>query len=208
MKKIFIWIIVILGIIAAVLASYAFYSATGVVVEKKPAIYLYPEQDSMINVQLDINGKIIKSIPNYENQWSVYATTESIIDNKYDYLFYEADLRALTLPDGGWVTDNIEEWFNIYLPKLGLNEKESSQFKEYWLNELPESNYYEIRLLSDDFLKENMNLIIEPKPDTLIRVNFYFKPIAKITNLPTPPIVTPIRSGFTVVEWGGILEKE
>jgi len=52
-----------------------------------------------------------------------------------------------------------------------------------------------------------MNLIIEPKPDTLIRTIFYFKPINEKTEIEEPTIETPERIGFTVVEWGGLLDN-
>ncbi len=176
---------------------------------KKPAIYLYPLIDSKIQVKVNINGKITQDIPDYNNGWNVFATKEGIINNEYDYLFYEAELNKLELPHDGWIVkySDLESWFDNNLPKFGLNEKETRQFKEYWLNELPESSYYEIKMLDDKFLKQNMNLDIIPIPDTLIRIEFYFKPTDSIKEINEPVIVTPNREGFTVVEWGGILDN-
>ena len=81
-------------------------------------------------------------------------------DGKLDYLFYEAQLKLLQLPNEGRVVgySDLEKWFDKKLPVLGLNKKELNQFKEYWLKELPESNYYEIRILGQPFLEENMKL--------------------------------------------------
>ena len=106
---------------------------------RKPAIYLYPVKDSFVNVSLKIDGKIIKDIPKYNNGWNVFVTKNGIINGKYDYLFYEAKLEKLQLPKEGWVVSysNLENWFDTYLIKLGLNNKEARQFKEYWLNKLP-----------------------------------------------------------------------
>ncbi len=176
--------------------------------DEKPAIYLYPESDSMISVKLDINGKIIKDIPPYNNGWHVFATKDGLIDGQYDYLFYETiQNKKVKLNDKGWIVKypELEEWYDITLPKLGLNEKETDQFKEYWLERLPEENYYEIRLVGEKYLEENIKLLIKPKPDTLIRLTFYFKAVDEPTNLEEPQIKTPVRNGFTVVEWGGIL---
>ncbi len=205
------WILIalaILGSVFAVFVVYESYQASNMV-EKKPAIYLYPLEDSFINVQLSINGKIIKDVPAYENGWNVFVTKEGLIDNKYDYLFYEAQLNQIKLPKDGWIVQyqDLDKWFDTNLIKLGLNEKEKNQFKEYWLEELPESNYYEIKLLEDSFLKENMNLIISPQPDTLIRLNFYFKSLKDRIDILEPVITTPERLGFTVVEWGGVLNN-
>ena len=176
---------------------------------KKPAIYLYPTEDSFVNVTLEVNGLITKDIPEYKNGWNVFVTKDGMIDNKYDYLFYEAKLNRIQLPDTGWVVkySDLESWLDINLITLGLNEKEKDQFKEYWLKELPKSNFYEIKLFDGNFLKDNMNLIVSPKPDTIIRLEFSFKPLKEKAVIPEPAIITPERKGFTVVEWGGILTK-
>jgi len=94
-----------------------------------------------------------------------------------------------------------------HLIKFGLNEKEKNQFKEYWLERLPKTNYYEVKILEEDFLKQNMELLISPEPDTLIRLNFYFKPLEQKINIQEPIINTPQRIGFTVVEWGGMVDN-
>ncbi|MFH0905889.1 MAG: hypothetical protein V1824_00965 [archaeon] len=181
-------------------------------VDKKPAIYLYPTEDSIINVKLKINGEIIKDIPSYNESWKVFATKngEIYFDNlKYDYLFYEARLNKLEIPKDGFVVEynDLENWLNINLTKLGLNNKEKKEFINYWLMQLPKSKYYEIKILEKDFLNKNMGLDITPKPDTVIRINLYFKPLEQKINLNSPVIETPIRRGFTVIEWGGILDN-
>lgn len=201
--------LVIIGSIALLLVLIFGFLAMITTTIEKPAVYLYPEQDSIINVKLDINGEIIEDIPKYNDGWTVFVTKQGIIENKYDYLFYEADLKTITLPEQGWVVeyDDLEHWFDLNLAKLGLNNKETAQFKDFWLNRLPKSNYYEIKLLDDEFLKQNMNLIIEPEPDTIIRLNFYFKQLDEKSDITEPLIKTPERKGFVVAEWGGILEN-
>jgi len=210
MNKIIIWILIGLGVIGLATAGYVIYDYTSnKMVDKKPAIYLYPIEDSQISINVDINGKMIADIPSYHDGWNVFVTKEGIIENQYDYLFYEAKLNEIDIPKTGWVIEypELSQWFDLNLEKLGLNEKEKTQFKEYWLNELPKANYYEIKLLSKEFLNNNMNLIIEPKPDTEIRINFLFKPLKESYKLDNPEITTPVRTGFTIVEWGGILNK-
>jgi len=207
MNKILMWILISLAVFSISAVAFVAYESTQTV--KKPAIYLYPTTDSFVNVKLDVNGKIINDIPKYENGWNVFATKEGIIDNKYDYLFYEAKLHNIELPKQGWVVkySDLENWFDTNLYKLGLNEKEANQFNEYWLAELPNSEYYEIKLFDQSFLKENMNLIITPQPDTLIRLNFYFKSLKYKIEISEPQIVTPERNGFVAVEWGGVLDN-
>ncbi len=177
---------------------------------KKPAIYLYPTTKQKINVSLNINGDITVSIPSYDKGWSVMVDNNGTIENRYDYLFYENTLKTLELPNKGWIKqgNELDVWFDVILPKLGLNAKETEQFKEYWLGELNKDALYEIKLFSLPFLSKNMTLTIDPKPDTLIRVIFNFKVIKEIYEIKEPVITTPERSGFHVLEWGGMIEGE
>jgi hypothetical protein len=173
---------------------------------KKPAVYLYPEKTTNISVKVEVNGTLTLTEPPYNTGWNVNATPDGLIDNKYDYLFYEADLKKIELPEEGWIVkyNDLEKWFDKCLPELGLNAKEKQQFKEYWLKNLKKANYYEIKLLDNKFLEENMKLIISPEPQTLIRLNFYFKPLFEKKEITEPSIRKTERKGFTVVEWGGI----
>jgi hypothetical protein len=210
-KGSFDWKIFILFLIIGSIASFVVlfvWIMTQPVYIKKPAIYLYPENDSFVNVSLFINGKITKDDPPYTNGWNVFAAKNGIIDGKYDYLFYETTLNVkIPVPKQGWVvsSDNLDNWLDINLARLGLNEKETNQFKEYWLYALPKSNYYFIGLVDSRFLEENVKLVVSPKPDTVIRLIFYFKPLEKSVEAENPEVKTPQRSGFTVVEWGGLV---
>lgn len=173
---------------------------------KKPAVYLYPTEQMNVSVKVNVNGKLTYTDPEYNTGWNVNAMPSGMIDNKYDYLFYEADLNKVELPNEGWVVEygKLKEWFEEYLPKLGLNKKETEQFEEYWLAKLRKAKYYDIRILDNKFLSENMDLVIEPKPESLLRLNFFFKPLSSRKELKTPTIKEFTRKGFTVVEWGGI----
>lgn len=179
-------------------------------VVRKPAIYLYPTSFIPVSVKLNIKGELTASIPAYpKNGWYVIANPSGLIDNKYDYLFYEAKLDNYKVPDEGWVvaTKDLKTWFDKNLPKFGLNKNEISEFKSYWLKELDDAGYYEIKLFSDEFLGKNMDLIVSPTPKTIIRVEFYFKHLDSPKTLEEPTVVTPKRVGFTVVEWGGTIEE-
>lgn len=175
----------------------------------KPALYLYPQKKQKVDVSLVINGSMITSIPPYSKGWSVVADTNGIIDNQYDYLFYENTLNTIELPEAGWIKKGtaLSVWFDVVLPKLGLNHKEKKQFKEYWLKRLDKNSLYEIKLFSMEFLNKNMTLNIDPSPDTIIRVIFNFKKIKKQYMLSEPIITIPKRVGFHVLEWGGRLEE-
>ncbi len=209
MNKIVMWILIVLGSLLFLGFVFGFVRSQFTEI-KKPAIYLYPENDMDVNVRLTINGKLTITDPIYVDGWNVYATTDGKIlynAKQYDYLFYEASLKGISIPEEGWVVayDELDGWFDIYLVKLGLNDKETNQFKEYWMNELPKKEFYEIHLLSDEFLENNMILDVYPAPDSVIRVNLCFKGLNYEKKIVEPNIITPERKGFTVVEWGGAL---
>ena len=174
---------------------------------KKPAIYLYPTADSTVTVSIDPNGKITKTIPDYNGKWIVSVTKNGKIDKKYDYLFYETDLNESFTPTEGWIVgyNDLSLFFDKFLPVLGLNKKEAAQFKEYWLRELKRANYYLISPVSKEFIENNLKLDVTPTPETVIRVILYFEPLDNPINIKTPVLVQPKRNGFTLVEWGGIL---
>ncbi len=177
----------------------------------KPAIYLYPETDTQVQVNLGLNGVFTQTIPAYNNGWNVFVEKNGLIDNKYDYLFYEMKLftNNYNLSNKGWIVkkDNLPEWFDIKLKEMGMNTKEINDFKEYWLEHLNDSKYYEIKLFSNDFLEKNLSLNINPKPDSILRLIFYFKPLDKPIQIEEPQITPFERKGFTVVEWGGLLDN-
>ena len=49
-----------------------------------------------------------------------------------------------------------------------------------------------------------MELNIDPKPDTLIRIMMEYKPLMFNKNVKEQVLEKVERTGYTVVEWGGI----
>ncbi len=161
-----------------------------------------------MEVELSVNGIILDSIPEYGAGWSVTAKPDGTINSMYPYLFYEVMISDLEFEKGGWIvpSDELGPWFDSKLAKLGLNEKEIADFKEYWLDNLPGADAYLIRIVDADYLDENVRLGIQPPADTVIRIILHFSPAKGMEKTEEPAITNPQRSGFTVVEWGGIVD--
>lgn len=191
----------------------------------KPAIYLYPEKETEISVKVKPEGFITKSIPEYgENGWNIIAEPNGIIkpitDNrqlltKYPYLYYEASIKNVTVPkDRGWTRkrEELPSFFAATLPKLGLNEKEQKDFLDYWIPKLQEGENWYITLIDRKELDRVEPIEFSKQPDNFIRIRFYFEKLDEKNNskfslfLLTPNAynLTP-RTGFTAVDWGGIL---
>lgn len=176
---------------------------------KKPALYLYPTKTTKIEVRLSPDGKVIRTIPDYNNRWRVTVQKDGMIDGKYSYLFYEVALdKKIELPRHGWSVrrDDLGDWFDTNLREMELNRAEASDLKEYWLKNLPDSPYYTIRLIDPSVVNRRLGLKIHPKPDRLLRVLLDFTPSGKPEKIKAPKLDRFRRKGFTAVEWGGILD--
>lgn len=188
----------------------------------KPAVYLYPPQKQLVNVQVFPKGELSYTDPPYDPKtgWTVIAYPDgslyetishplSAIRN-YPYLYYESKIldSEIEKPKTGWMVkpSDMENLFNTILPKLGLNNKEAKDFKDYWLNKLPDSPYYFVGLIEKpqrDYLEA---LKVTPNPDTSIRFSLYFEMLDQPKTVSEPLINTPKRDGFTLVDWGGMMK--
>ena len=180
-------------------------------VAEKPIIYLYPEEETNIEVKLGKKENITCSYPKYENGWKVVANPNGdlkyIENGKNLYaLYYEAKTeKENKVEKEGFVVkgEDSANFLEEKLEILGLNERESEEFIVYWLPKLEANKYNYIRFLNKEEIDENMPLEIEPKPDTQIRVLMTFKGLNKEIKVEEQQLTRVERKGYTVVEWGG-----
>lgn len=180
----------------------------------KPVIYLYPKQEQDIVVQVEPTGGITISDPAYNNGWHVRATPEGDIYNyadtkKYPYLFWEGHGKNYHRPKRGFVVakHEVPALLQEKLAALGLNEKEGFDFREFWEPKLMRSPYVFITFIDQDAFNTIAPLTIKPKPDSIIRVFMDYEPLLAPITVEPLHILTPKRTGFTVIEWGGALHK-
>lgn len=178
----------------------------------KPVIYLYPEEKEQISVKVMPVGGMSYSDPKYNSGWNVVADQNSnitnLIDGKsYPYLFWEGRGGIYKTPDRGFIVEqkDVRSFLLSKLALLGLNNKESSDFIEYWEPKMQNSPYYFVTFMGTDYMNSLAPLEIVPKPDTIIRILMDYLPLSKPINVIGYNIKTPERKGFTVVEWGGVL---
>lgn len=186
------------------------HAATECLIEK-PIIYLYPEEETNIEVKLGKKENITCSYPKYENGWKVVASPNGdlkyIENGKNLYaLYYEAKTeKENKVEKEGFVVkgEDSANFLEEKLEILGLNERESEEFIVYWLPKLEANKYNYIRFLNKEEIDENMPLEIEPKPDTQIRILMTFKGLHKEIKVEEQQLTRVERKGYTVVEWGG-----
>lgn len=174
----------------------------------KPVIYLYPEQEAKVNVQLDLNGALTCTYPKYNNGWEVTADPDgSLTDNNgqtYNYLYWEGDIVTSYDFSKGFCVPGKDtaHFLETVLPKLGLNRKEANEFIVYWLP-LMEQNPYNLITFQTRAYTDAAQLQISPAPDSIIRIFMAWQGSDKWIQIEEPVLITPERTGFTVVEWGG-----
>ena len=178
---------------------------------KKPNIYLYPQSSIELDVFLGFpkGGGVINSIPDYQNGWHISVEPSGKIDNRYEFLFYEASVPSLWQYKFGWVIpkDSLTKFFKNNFKQAGFIKNEIDDFIEYWVPLLSKNEYY---LLYPQFAEQIEPLIeieMSIQPDNFLRLYYVIKGTENPdVNLELPIIQNFERSGFVAAEWGGILK--
>ena len=174
----------------------------------KPVIYLYPETRQQVRVELDLDGQLICTYPRYDHGWAVTADPDGTLrDEKglsYNYLYWEGLLQTNWDMNEGFCIrgEDTAAFLEDALEKLGLNRREANEFIVYWLP-LMEKNPYNLISFQGDAYTDAAGLLVQPAPDTVIRVFMTWKGCESFVQLPAQELTAPERTGFTVVEWGG-----
>ena len=177
----------------------------------KPVIYLYPTTPT--NISVKVGAKITKSEPAYGMGWQVLAqpSGELLVGGQtYPNLFWEGlgrgEYPAIV---SGTVVARAEAESTIakQLKEQGLNAKETADFLEFWAPKLPNTSYVRLTWLSTAEMNNLAPLSVSPKPDTVIRVFLDFAGLEKPADIVPQEFTAPKRTGFTLVEWGGLLRR-
>ena len=178
------------------------------VCDEKPVVYLYPEKEMEVKVQLDYDGKLVCTYPEYDNGWNVVAQPDGTLcdysGKTYSYLFWEGNTHATYDFSKGFVVKGAEtaEFLEEKLSEIGLNPKETNEFIVYWLPRMQENKYNLITFQTKAYT-DVAKLHITPEPDSILRVFMAYKELEAPIEIEEPVIAPFERKGFTVVEWGG-----
>lgn len=179
----------------------------------KPVIYLYPQKDTQVTVQ--VGASITKSEPTYpQNGWTVLAHPNSQLDyqnNTYPNLFWEGTGQGIYTNHAGQgfvvAQSKLTSTIISQLKQQGLNNQETADFMEFWQSKLPQTPYVRLTWLDTADMNVLAPLSVNPHPNTVIRVFLEFEGLDKFVSLKPQKLSAPTRSGFTLVEWGGLLLK-
>ena len=180
-------------------------------VAKKPVIYLYPEKEKDVHVELELTeSELNTTYPKYDNGWDVTAYPDGTLLNNADgshhrYLFWDAvNCRTRFDFSKGFCVagSDTESFLKEKLTYMGLNEQEMNEFIVFWLP-LMEHNAYNLISFQGDAYTNSAKLKITPTPDSECRVFMAYVPLENAVAIEPQQLETFERNGFTVVEWGG-----
>lgn len=178
---------------------------------KKPVIYLYPEEETDVHVELELTeADLSTTYPKYNNGWDVTAYPDGTLVNKADgshhkYLFWDAvNCRTRFDFSKGFCVagSDTESFLKEKLTYMGLNEQEMNEFIVYWLP-LMEHNAYNLISFQSDAYTDTAKLNITPAPDSMLRIFMTYVSLEDAVDIEPQELSTFERNGFTVVEWGG-----
>ena len=173
----------------------------------KPVIYLYPEEETDVNVSLALKGELTCTYPTYTDGWKVSAAPDGTLKDEkgqtYNYLYWEGQMDvSWEMAEGFCVKgEDTAAFLEMALEKLGLNRKEANEFIVYWLP-IMEQNPYNIISFQTESYTDAAKLEVTPAPDTVIRVFMAFRASDHMIRILPQELTAPDRTGFTVVEWG------
>ena len=176
----------------------------------KPVIYLYPTEDTVCSVTMELDGKFTCTYPDYGTQgWQNFVAspdgTLTFPDGKEYYCLYWEGIteKALDLSHGACVRgEDTAAYLEWALSEMGLTAREANEFIIYWLPQLQENEYNLISFQGKAYT-DAAKLNVTPAPDSVLRVYMVAKPLDEPVEV-EPQTFEPFeREGFTVVEWGG-----
>ena len=184
----------------------------GPMISYKPVIYLYPTTKQIVKLNIDYKGKFIVTYPEYNNGWNVTAYPDGKIVNnidgkEYSYLFWEGifDENVNYNQSAGFIVagKDTANFLQNKLQEFGLTPKEYNEFIVYWLPQMLNNEFNLIHFATKAEYDDKAVLNITPKPDSVLRVFMTFKKLDNKISV-FPQVIKPfVRTGFSVVEWGG-----
>ena len=137
--------------------------------DAKPVVYLYPEEETQVTVQLDYAGELTCTYPAYNDGWTVTASPDGTLTDgegqTYSYLYWEGkDNVEYDFSQGACVAgEDTAAFLEDALSQLGLTRREANEFIVYWLPQMEENPYNLIAFQSDAYT-EAARLAIDPNP--------------------------------------------
>ena len=152
--------------------------------------------------------------PLWNDGWRVTAEPDGTLTNRddgeiYPYIFWEGHGGLYTEPENFWVVERsrVEPFLRATLHRIGLNRQERADFLEFWLPRMEAAPWYKIGFHGTQVMDSVAPMTLSETPDSILRVLMDYTELDAPIEANPPEYVPHFeRSGFTVVEWGGVLK--
>lgn len=182
------------------------------IIAYKPNIYIYPEEKTDLTLSLifPLGGKVVASIPEYNNGWYFTVDKSGLIDDSYDYLFYESRQPDVWQLTEGWVVkkEDLKDFFVENMTDYGFSDQEIKDFTDYWIPRFT-AEIYEIYPQNKQIIESVIKFEVSKKPDNILRLFYAVRESNQKPGftLPEPQIDLKFkRVGFFITEWGVVLK--
>jgi hypothetical protein len=187
-------------------------SAIVPIMAEKPVIYLYPTEETQIQVKLNVKGKSTYTYPTYNNGWEFTASPNGELqfgDKRYNYLFWEAENEVKITDDylsRGFVVkgSDVTTFLEQRLTEAGLSSKEQADFITYWGPRMAQNEFNYVHFEFNKSCDQYAELDITPTPVEIYRLYMTWQKTEPGLKVIEQKMEKIQRKGFTVVEWGGL----
>lgn len=191
------------------------HESQGDVTVAKPVIYLYPEEETVCSVKVNLDGSLTCTYPEHgKDGWQNFTARPdgTLIfpdGSEYYCLYWEGEAELSPDFSKGFCVKGSDtaDFLAKVLPEMGLTPREANEFIIYWLPVLQENPYNLISFQGKAYTS-TAELEISPAPDSLLRVYMAAKPLTAPVEIEPQTFDGFERIGFTVVEWGGSIIVE
>ncbi len=197
----------------------------------KPAVYIYDIHERKNSLTLPIQqwDYFTKLIPEFSNKqtWNFQSTNHWSVkmnSQSYDYLYYALKTQDYKHNTHWWIVlwENIETFFDDKLNKINFNEKEKTDFIEYWIPKYEAGKYYFVSFKYKQDLDKIIPLNFSITPNSEFRVLLDSYELDDVSDFQKRFLYSTVwdkldskliqsykrnTQDLEVFEWGGVLQK-
>lgn len=179
-------------------------------IDYKPNIYIYSQKgiSLKVNIVFPKGGKILTSMPLYENGWNIIVDPTGKINRIHKFLFYESEHPDYWQYKSGWIVekDSLKGFFQNNMAEYGFNNKEIKDFTDYWIPKFDKNKYYVIYPQEKNLIDALVMVNYSVKPDGILRLYYAIKGTDVKPLIDNHIIKNKFsRNGFYTTEWGVVL---
>lgn len=134
----------------------------------------------------------------------------------YPYIYWDGTQTQQPMPtqDDGWIIEkaDLERFLTEALQTMAFNDAEAREFLSFWIPKLQEdqaATHYRLGFLQNEAVQNYLPIQVTPFPASFNRILMLAEanPLDHQPDLTlSPQALVPIdRTGYTLVEWGGII---